>query len=239
MVKVFSKIKKNAWLLTLLLAILSLFVVSYNIIVLVPRRTSKALDIVLISNYSLIDLNNKNLNGSDIQLLYKGKPTQNLSIIEFSVENSGMQPIPKTDYETPLQFLTAPNSSIIDVIIVEKRPYDLDIQLTVTSCNVVEQEPALMNPGDKYIARLVVMNDSSNGGLFSPKGRITGIQEITSHRLIEISITDKVLPRINIGHFSFEAEAYTLLVGIVAGLLALLLSNLMFHIFWGRRSPRS
>jgi len=115
----------------------------------------KQVEVVKLADTSLIEIEEEVV--QDISISYKDHPISNLSLFQVKLENSGNQAIVKDDYEQPIKFMFPPESEILEASILDRRPYNIGVGIQVEQ-NVATLTPALLNPGDRFIIRLLVAN---------------------------------------------------------------------------------
>jgi len=136
-------------------------------------RPVKRLQVQILSNSPLISVNTDI--SPQIQILYKDKPVQTLSLILLRFENVGNEPIRESDYSEPIRILLSPNAEVGEVIVQETKPEGIDLNPTVGASNQVEIAKALLNPGDQVVLKVLALN---NDGTLKVEARIVGIPDL-------------------------------------------------------------
>ena len=136
-------------------------------------RPVKRLQVQILSNSPLISVNTDI--SPQIQILYKDKPVQTLSLILLRFENVGNEPIRESDYSEPIRILLSPNAEVGEVTVQETKPEGIDLNPTVSASNQVEIARALLNPGDQVVLKVLALN---NDGTLKVEARIVGIPDL-------------------------------------------------------------
>ena len=144
-----------------------------TVIIYVIDRPVKRLQVRILSNSPLISVNTDI--SSQIQILYKDKPVQTLSLILLRFENVGNEPIKETDYSEPIRILLSPESEVGEVTIQETKPAGIDLNPRVIATNQIEITKALLNPGDQVVVKILALN---NDGTLDVEARIAGISNL-------------------------------------------------------------
>ena len=117
---------------------------------------------------------------TDIQVLYKGKPANDISLFQIQLKNSGNQPILENEYSKKLKFSFPPQSEILDVAVINSSPQNLGITLNKVTPYEAEIDPVLLNPEDTASIRFVIkgVDKETVAKDFQADGRIAGIKTI-------------------------------------------------------------
>jgi hypothetical protein len=83
-------------------------------------RPVKKLQVDILSNSPLISMSTDT--PKEIQILYKAKPVQTLSLILLRLANTGTEPIKESDYSEPVRVSLSSSAEIGEVILQETRP---------------------------------------------------------------------------------------------------------------------
>lgn len=141
------------------------------------------LDIEILSQFSALDIkesvdsldviyNNNSLNA-------KG---QSLSVVELKVVNNGDAPILRTYYDPESKAgFTVNNGEIPETPLItsSKTPYKTeDIHLELNTKNSILLPHVIINPGDHYIIKLIVLHNSNLKPSIDPFGVIAGFDNI-------------------------------------------------------------
>jgi hypothetical protein len=109
----------------------------------------------------------------DIKIFFSDKRVKKLFIASVRVTNSGDIPIKRDDFESNIKLDLGEKSEVLKVDIPEKNPPNL-IPKILSTANIVEIEPLLLNPGDTFVIQVF-----ASGKKEMPKfdARIIGIKE--------------------------------------------------------------
>ena len=160
-----------------ILAVVALII---TIIFFFHQRQKKAISWQIISNSHLlkIDLDIKR----NLQVLFNGKPVQDIQLIIVRIINTGNVPIKSTDYEGPINLNFGKDAQILTAEIINTNPNNLEV-----SANIEEKEviipPTLMNSRDWITLKILV---SQFCGPITVVSRIVGVKEIKEN--IEMSV---------------------------------------------------
>lgn len=144
-----------------------------TVIIYLIDRPVKRLQVQILSNSPLISVNTDI--SSQIQILYKDKPVQTLSLILLRFENVGNEPIKEADYSEPIRILLSSKSEVGEVTIQETRPAGIDLDPRVIAANQIEIAKVLLNPGDQAVVKVLALN---NDGTLDVEARIAGISNV-------------------------------------------------------------
>ena len=136
-------------------------------------RPVKRLQVQILSNSPLISVNTDI--ASQIQILYKDKPVQTLSLILLRFKNVGNESIRESDYSEPIRILLSPNAEVGEVTVQETKPEGVGLNPIVSANNRVEIAKALLNPGDQAVLKVLALN---NDGTLKVEARIAGIPNL-------------------------------------------------------------
>lgn len=141
---------------------------------------TSSLSFLLSKVSSIIQSNDiKNLN-----IQYKENIYNKLISYEYVLKNSGLKPILKEDFESPIEISF--NGELIDVIIENKDPKNIDINIIADNKNGKICIPAvLLNAGDKIFIKIFSNQEKLE---FNIKSRIKGIKEIKKDIVKNINI---------------------------------------------------
>ncbi len=164
-------IKDPAW--QIIAIVVSLVAVIVTVSIFLIGRPVKRLQVQIISNSPLISVN-KDIS-PQIQILYKDKPVQILSLILLRFENVGNEPIRESDYSEPIRILLSPKAEVAEVTLQETKPEGIKLNPTISASNQVEIAKALLNPGDQAVLKVLALN---NDGSIKVEARIVGIPDL-------------------------------------------------------------
>jgi hypothetical protein len=164
-------IKSPAW--QFVATVVAVIAIMVTISIYLIGRPVKRLQVQILSNSPLISVNT-NIS-SQIQILYKDKPVQTLSLILLRFENVGNEPIRESDYSEPIRILLSPNAQVGEVTVQETKPEGINLNPTVSETNQVEIAKTLLNPGDQAVIKILALN---NDGTLKVEARIVGISNL-------------------------------------------------------------
>jgi hypothetical protein len=164
-------IKNPAW--QIVATVVAIIAIMVTVSIYLIGRPVKRLQVQILSNSPLISVNTDI--SSQIQILYKDKPVQTLSLILLRFENVGNEPIGESDYSEPIRILLSPNAQVGEVTVQETKPEGIGLDPTVSATNQVEIAKTLLNPGDQAVIKILVLN---NDGTLKVEARIVGISNL-------------------------------------------------------------
>lgn len=146
-------IRDSLWqFITVVIAIIAIIV---SIILYLIQRRRKALSWEIISNTPLLSIDEE-IKG-DLQILFAGKPVQDIQLIILKIINSGNIPIKYTEYERPIYLKLGENAQILSAKVTEKNPSNLETSVKINKEGTrAELEPTLMNEGDSFTIKMLV-----------------------------------------------------------------------------------
>jgi hypothetical protein len=179
-------LRDNIWeFVSVLVGALAIFA-AYNIFFL--ERDVKKLQVTILASTSLVEVEQSILN--DIEMLYKGQPIANLTLVQVRVDNSGNEVIREEDYARPVRFSFPPQAEIVEAAILESSPPNIGMTVQ-TDQNTATLSPVLLNEEDRVIIRFLLVNMPTNGDAqpFEVDARIAGVKDISVVGAIEGSET--------------------------------------------------
>lgn len=154
--------------------LLGLAGVGATLYVYLRSKQNKKLSIELLSNAQLLSVS-KDI-APDLTINYKGVSiTQELSAILLRVANTGNVPITVADFYRPLSFQMSELAEILSAGISDVIPSNLEPFIEVQKPNAATIRPLLLNPGDKFVVRFVVLN---NDRTINANARIQGVSTV-------------------------------------------------------------
>lgn len=121
---------------------------------------------------------------SDVQILYRSHPVQEVKLLEFSFENTGNVPILKGDFDRHISIAFGETARVLSVVIVGKRPAEIDVESAFTEPplnphadygpTAVSLTAMLLNPADSFQLQCLV----TGAKVPHVTGRIAGIGRI-------------------------------------------------------------
>jgi hypothetical protein len=152
--------------------ILAVLAIGVSILIYLLQRNRKSLSYEIISNTSLLTVNEK-VEGK-LQILYEGTPISDAQLIVIRVLNSGNVPILETDYKLPLQFVFGKGAKILSAEVTDKVPDNLPATVT-SNDNSFEFKSTLLNSKDSITVKALV---SDYQGRPKPVARIIGVNSV-------------------------------------------------------------
>lgn len=153
-------------------AFLSFLAIIVSIFLYLIQRHRKSLSYKIISQSPLL-IAEEEVSGK-IQILFEGKPAQDVYLIVLKIANSGTLPIIGTDYEWPINLSFGQKTQILSVAISETNPKNLKVNAKVEDGKAV-LNPILLNSGDSIRLKILVSNFD---GQICVDGRIIGVKKI-------------------------------------------------------------
>jgi hypothetical protein len=150
------------------------------VVIFLVGRPVRRLQVQILSNSPLISVSASI--SPQIQVLYRARPVQALSLILLRFENVGNQPIREGDYSAPIRILLSPKAEVGEVTVQETKPAGISLNPTVSAANQVEIGRTLLNPGDQAVVRILALN---NDGTLRVSARIAGITELKIFSALE------------------------------------------------------
>lgn len=157
-------------------------VIAIVVTIVLSDRPIKKLRVDILSNSPLVSINTEA--PKELQILYKAKPVQTLSVILLRLVNTGTEPIRESDYSEPIRMSLSRSAEIGEVVVQETRPDGIPLAPTVIASNQVELGKFLFNPGDQAVLKILALNNDATLDL---KGRIAGVREIEIQSVLERS----------------------------------------------------
>ncbi|MGO9481167.1 MAG: hypothetical protein ACLP05_05240 [Candidatus Kryptoniota bacterium] len=167
-------IRDPAWQFVGVLLGLAAIIVSLLVVRWQRQRKSLSYDIPV--STQLLDV--KEAVRSKLEILYEGKPVQDVHLLLVRIVNTGNLPILPNDYERPIRLEVGGKAQLLSCEVYDTSPKSLRVSPIIEGNNV--NLPAIMlNGGDAIVLKLIVSNPS--GGL-QVDGRIVGVREITEFK---------------------------------------------------------
>lgn len=113
--------------------------------------------------------------GKKLRLTLDGEPLKAPHMTTYLIKNTGVAPIEREEFETPIQVLMQNNARILKVR-HEFIPKDINSDITFEK-NRVQLTPALFNPGDMII--LQILTDGERPDMHAG-ARIKGVERIVT-----------------------------------------------------------
>lgn len=153
-------------------AVLALAAILVAVTLYLKQRRHKSLSYEIISSTPLLSLKDE-IKGK-LQILYEGKPIQQVHLIVARIINSGNTPIVLADYERPVSLSFGKEAQVLTAEVTKTSPDSLQASIKIEEKNVVLM-PTLLNQGDWVVLKMLV---TKFGGEIAVDGRIVGIREI-------------------------------------------------------------
>ena len=163
--------------------IIAIIAIIVTIILYLIQRRRKSLSWEIISNTPLLSIDEE-IRGN-LQVLFAGKPVQDVQLIILKIINSGNVPIKSTDYERPINLKLGENALILTAKVTEKNPSGLETPITNEGTRVV-LEPTLMNEGDSFTIKMLVNQFDDQ---ITVDGRIVGVKDIQKTTSSKVQFT--------------------------------------------------
>ena len=151
-----------------LIALVSILI---SIIVYLKQRIRKSLSYKILSLNPLLSV--KEEIKSDLQIMYRGEPVEQVHLIVAKIINTGNLPILSKEYERPISLSFGEEAQILTFEITEKEPDNLRPSAKIEEKRVV-LTPILLNRGDSVTLKILVTKYKE----LKIAGRIAGVKEI-------------------------------------------------------------
>lgn len=206
------------------------------------RRPRKALTYKILSSTPLIA--SPEAARGKLQILFDGKPIEDVKLVLVKFTNSGNLPITSSDYESPVKLIVVSRLNVarlLDAGVSETYPEGLAKNVSVLfDKSAVQLEPLLLNQGDSITLKMLITNFTMKEGVLksladniSVEGRIVGVKEIKdSMKANPTRIALYMLASMGIAAISYFAMKWSssyLKVGFGAITLLALASSLYFY----------
>lgn len=179
------------------------------IIISLRQWQRKSLAYEVISKENIVRVSDHSV-GSELQILYQGKPVRDLYLVTVKFINSGNTEIRPQDYVRKVSLHFGEKSEILGNKILEQEPSNLDVKVNHDkNQESLLIDPVLLNKRDYFIIQALVTDFKG----VMPNGRIAGvsrIREVTSLNL--------------------NSETFTALVGLTTAIVAIFSSFLTSEI---------
>lgn len=178
--------KSKAW--NIIGAIAAIIAVGITIVffAITQRRQSKKIEIICLSKSNLL---NPELSkpGGKFQIIYDGKPIEDIVVFRIKIQNSGGQPVTINDYTRAVKIFPMNFKEIIKADIVMSSPPDLSANAEISE-GYIQLDNILMNPGDEYILEMgVIPQGIKIPDIKKVTARIKGIKNIEFKEVAEVS----------------------------------------------------
>ena len=149
-----------------------ILVIIIPLVLYLVQRRRKLISWEIISNTPLLSIEEE-IRGN-LQVLFDGKPVQDVQLIIVEIINSGNVAIKSIDYERPINLDFGKNAHILTAEVTETTPDNLDISIDIEGTKVL-LNPTLMNGKDSITIKTVV---SQFNDQITVEGRIVGVKEV-------------------------------------------------------------
>jgi hypothetical protein len=149
-------------------------------------RKKKSLSYEVLSESPLISISDEIKDS--LQVLFNGKPVENIHLLLVKFVNDGNVPVAANDYERPLTLRFKDASTVIFADKIQVTPDNLTPSINISDQNVIV-EPIMLNASDSFTIKVLI---SQYSGKFAVDARVLGIKSIQtppkSDRKIKITL---------------------------------------------------
>jgi hypothetical protein len=142
------------------------------LVVAILQHRRKTLSYEIISRTPLLSVEEE-VKGT-LQILFDGKPVQDVYLVVARIINTGNVPIVATDYEDPVNLSFGENSQILTTDSSETNPDSLRASTSIEKTNVV-LAPILLNMGDSITIKMLISQFDDE---IKVDGHIAGVKSI-------------------------------------------------------------
>lgn len=139
------------------------------------QRETKGLEFTIQSEVPVVSVQQQYADG--LALTYRARPINSLHVVDIEVRNSGSRPLERSDYDTPLSFAFSGTILSPPTVVVTK-PVGLTVEFTILDQNTLRLTPLLLNGGDHFAFRTLLVDRKLTGPLVTVAGRVKGIREL-------------------------------------------------------------
>ena len=183
-------------------ALFTIIAVIFTVLFFKMQHRHKALSYKILSYTPLVI---KDVIGEKLQILFEGKPVEDVYLSIIKIYNSGNTPIVSNDYERPINLYFGENSQILTNEVIEKNPDNLEVTTHIEGTKVMV-DPLLLNKKDCITLKIIFSQSDESINNINIYGRIVGVKEIKE-------ITE------NIFLIRIEVLFIGLLIGLIAGIV--------------------
>jgi hypothetical protein len=185
--------------------IIGAFLALVAILISLRQWQRKSLAYEVISNENIVRVSDNSV-GSELQILYQGKPVKDLYLITIKFINSGNIEIRPEDYVRKVSLSFGENSETLGNKVLEQEPSNLGVKINHEKVQeVLLIDPVLLNKRDSFTIQALVTGFQN----VAPNGRIAGVSRIR-----------EVTP------LKLDSETLTLFTAVITAIVALLSSFL-------------
>jgi len=156
-------------------AILAVVAIIISIALYRRQRRHKALSYEIISRIPLLGMEEE-IKGN-LQILFNGKPVQQVHLIVVKITNSGNMPIVSTDYERTISLRFGEKAHTLTAEVAETNPNSLRTTAKIEGKKVV-LTPTLLNQEDSVTLKMLVSEFSEQ---ITVDGRVVGVKDICEY----------------------------------------------------------
>jgi hypothetical protein len=153
-------------------AVIGLVAIFITIYIFSAQRPTKSLAYEILTRTQLLSVE-KEIR-SRVQVLFEGKPVENVQLVSMRIANDGRLPIAASQFERPLSFGFGSNAMILSADITHVFPQTLKPALRVESNRLI-LNPTLLNSGDTIELALLL---AQYNGTVQADARIEGVSEV-------------------------------------------------------------
>ena len=125
------------------------------------------------------------LPSNQIQILFDGKPVQNVDLLEVLLKNTGSSAILPVDFIKPIEISLGKDTEILSTAVVHEYPSGLNARLA-TSDRAITIEPLLLNPKDTLIVRILTTGQKPSAEVVARVVGIATISMLKSRRALNL-----------------------------------------------------
>lgn len=151
--------------------ILAAATIIISIILYMRQRQKKGISYTIVSCVPLLSVGEE-ISGK-LQILFDGKPVQQVHLVEADIVNSGNVPIKATEFERPISFSFGEEAQVFSAEVTESTPESLRATASIEGKRVL-LEPTLLNAGDSVSLKMLI----SKFAKVDVDGRIVGVKRI-------------------------------------------------------------
>lgn len=178
--------------------------------------------------------------GEKLQIVFEGKPVEDVYLSIIKIYNSGNTPIVSNDYERPINLYFGENSQILTNEVIEKNPDNLEVTTHIEGTKIM-LDPLLLNKKDSITLKIILSQPDISNNNINIDGRIVGVKEIKEitenvifHTLqvlsvgVLLGIVGSIL--IKMGTHEIELLSSTKLVILIILIISIILGTLLIYI---------
>ena len=159
----------------IVMALLAIVAIIISVILYRKQRQGKEVSYTIVSSVPLIGV--KEEIRRKLQILFNGKPVEQVHLVEVDIVNSGNSPIKASEYERPISLGFGEEAEIFTAEVAKTTPESLWAKVRIEE-NKVLLEPTLLNEGDSVRIKMLVAKFAQ----VNMDGRIVGVKEINEFK---------------------------------------------------------